>query len=76
MGGLARICKALGAIRIQGKLYKWDYAEDRAVPAHILRDGTERWKASEKARAEYLKERLNDIGGCSKASHSGDGGEG
>lgn len=53
--GLQNVCKLHGEIRIQGRLWVWDYVADRAVPADELRENSERWYASQKARAEWLK---------------------
>jgi len=50
MGGLARICKAYGAMVIQGVRYVWDYAKDEAVPEKDMPLGSELWLESERAR--------------------------
>jgi len=54
MGGLARICKLYGGMKteIKGKTvnWKWDYATDEAVEESEMPQGSERWKASEKAK--------------------------
>lgn len=51
MSGLARICKMYGRINIQGVQYVWDYVADKAVKASEMPPGSERHRASEKARA-------------------------
>ena len=56
MGGLARICKAHGSMKIQGKMWVWDYVADKAVPEDEMPFGSARWKASEKKRwADFAK---------------------
>lgn len=55
--GLRNLCKLYGQMRIQGRLWVWDYVADKAVPAEELRADGERWKASQKARAEWLRRR-------------------
>lgn len=50
MAGLAKICKAYGGMRIQGKLWVWDYVADKAVPEEEMPFGSERWKASEQVK--------------------------
>lgn len=50
MGGLARICKRYGRMRINGTMMVWDYVADKAVPESEMPDGSERWKASERKR--------------------------
>jgi hypothetical protein len=61
MGGLRRICKALGGMKVSsnGKTvnYVWDYAADEPVPDTEMPLGSERWQASELARAAALKTR-------------------
>lgn len=53
MGGLARLAKQCGEITINGVRYVWDYSADKAVPAAEMPVGSERHKASE--RAKWLK---------------------
>jgi len=59
MGGLARICKLLGGIKIasygQAVEYVWDYANDKSVPKDKMPVGSPRWKASEQAKWETFK---------------------
>lgn len=55
MSGLARICKAYGAMVINGKRYVWDYVADEAVPESEMPFGSERHKASERERAELMR---------------------
>lgn len=54
MGGLARICKMYGGMTVSdGKTtikYVWDYAADKAVDGKEMPIGSERWKASERAK--------------------------
>lgn len=55
MGGLARMCKAYGAMVINGKRFVWDYVADKAVPEDEMPDGSERWKESERARWSAIR---------------------
>lgn len=50
MAGLARLCKMYGAIVVNGKRFVWDYATDEAVPDGDMPRGSDRWKASERAK--------------------------
>lgn len=50
MGGLAKIAKAYGGMKINGRDYVWDYVADKAVPADEMPKGSERWKASERMK--------------------------
>ena len=54
MGGLRRICKAYGGMTVSsgGKTihHVWDYANDEPVPDTEMPFGSDRHKASEKAR--------------------------
>lgn len=50
MAGLARICKAFGAIHIQGVRHVWDYALDVPVPETEMVEGSKRWQESEIAK--------------------------
>lgn len=57
MGGLRRMCKAFGGMIVTGNggktvEYVWDYAADEPVPKHEMPFGSERHKASERARYE------------------------
>ncbi len=59
MAGLRNICKIHGRMLIQGKTWVWDYVADEPVPEKDMREGSKRWKASEKARAEWLSHSVN-----------------
>lgn len=50
MAGLARMCKAFGAMTINGKRMVWDYADDKAVPEEEMPVWSERWRRSERAK--------------------------
>lgn len=50
MAGLRRICKMYGGMTVDGKKFVWDYAADEPVPADEMKMGSDRWKASERAR--------------------------
>jgi hypothetical protein len=56
--GLKRICKLHGRIRLGGQLFVWDYATDEAVDHKLMPVGSERWNASELAKAEWLRGQL------------------
>ncbi len=58
MGGIRNICKLYGQMRIQGRLWLWDYVADEPVPAKEMPHGSERRKASDKARAELMRSAL------------------
>jgi len=50
MAGLAKLCKAFGAMDVQGVRYVWDYVADKAVPEKEMPMGSERWKESERVK--------------------------
>lgn len=50
MGGLARICKRYGRMRVNGVMMVWDYVADVAVRESEMPEGSERWMASERKR--------------------------
>lgn len=54
MGGLARICKVYGGLKVivEDKTVEWvwDYAQDKAVKREDMPVGSERHKASERAK--------------------------
>ena len=55
MGGLARVCKYYGRLRARGPdgksvMWVWDYVADKAVHESEMPEGSERLKASERAR--------------------------
>ena len=59
MSGLARICKMYGSMVVQGNDGKkitlvWDYANDKAVPEAEMPLGSERHKASERAKYSHF----------------------
>ena len=58
MGGLARICKLLGGIKVtsDGKTVEhvWDYDHNRAVTKDEMPIGSDRWKRSEKAKWDKI----------------------
>jgi hypothetical protein len=60
MSGLARICKMYGGLQVsngQGVTasFKWDYANDCDVKEEDMPQGSDRWKASEKAKWEGIQ---------------------
>lgn len=50
MSGLRLICKAFGRMKVGNTLWLWDYACDEPVLETEMPVGSERWKASERAR--------------------------
>lgn len=54
--GLQRICRAYGRMKINGTLWLWDYVTDEPVMASEMPAGSERWKASERARIASTQE--------------------
>jgi hypothetical protein len=46
--------------------WKWDYAADEAVKESEMPEGSERWKASEKAKWGSITE----VGGCEPTDKS------
>ena len=50
MSGLARIVKLYGGMTVSGKKYVWDYVADKAVLESEMPFGSDRHKASEKAK--------------------------
>ena len=54
MGGLAKICKMYGGMKVTsgGKTvdHVWDYVLDKAVPKEDMPIGSERWRASERKK--------------------------
>ena len=55
MDGLRRIAKMYGGMTINGVRWVWDYAADEPVKASEMPAGSERWAASELAKAELLR---------------------
>lgn len=56
MSGLQRICKLYGSMVIQGRTWLWDYVADEAVPENEMPFGSERHKASERARWQQVQQ--------------------
>ena len=59
MAGLAKICKLYGRMTTrdaEGNAVTWvfDYAADKAVHEKEMPEGSERWKASERAKWEGI----------------------
>jgi len=53
MGGISKICKMYGSIKIQGYLWLWDYVNDK--PRLKSEMTKEEIKASEKAKWGNIK---------------------
>lgn len=65
MAGLARVCKAYGAMTVRdkdGRSARWvyDYANDAPVLETEMPVGSDRWKASERAKWAPLRKRKQD----------------
>lgn len=58
MGGLAKICKMFGRMKINGRMFVWDYAADKAVPEDEMKVGSPRWKVSEQLRVSSMRNAL------------------
>ena len=56
--GLQRICRSLGAIKINGKRFVWDYEQEKAVPDSDIPEGSEKWQRNEKLRFEKFMQQL------------------
>jgi hypothetical protein len=50
LSGLQKVAKLYGGLTANGKRCVWDYASDEAVPEAEMKPGSERWKASERAK--------------------------
>lgn len=65
MAGLSKICKSLGGITVRNQNgeavhWVWDYVAQKAVHETDMPVGSERWKASEAARAAGYAKWVND----------------
>jgi hypothetical protein len=58
LSGLQKICRMYGRMKVGDTMMVWDYANEEAVPQSKMKDGSKRWKASEKARFEELKKSI------------------
>lgn len=54
MAGLRKILKLYGRMKVGDILWLWDYAREEPVKASDMPNGSERWKASEKAKWMHL----------------------
>ena len=52
LSGLQRICKLYGRVKCGKNMMVWDYANDCAVKEALMKPGSDRWKASERAKWE------------------------
>jgi hypothetical protein len=55
MAGLEKLCKQFGGLRVRDRDGKavdwvWDYANNVAVKSPEMPEGSDRWKASERAK--------------------------
>ena len=61
MAGLAKICKLYGRMTTRDETgsvtWVYDYAADKAVHEKDMPEGSERWKASERAKWEGIAKR-------------------
>lgn len=60
--GLQRVAKMCGGIVINGERFVWDYVADECVPEADMPFGSKRHRASERKRAELMREQLNEQG--------------
>lgn len=60
MAGLRKICKLYGAMTIQGVRWVWDYANDEPVRESEMKPGSERHRASERAKWLPMMENKQD----------------
>ena len=63
-GGLARICKLYGRMKATGAdgksiMWVWDFVADKAVHESEMPEGSDRWKASERARWTAVREAMD-----------------
>ena len=56
MGGIARMCKLYGRMKIDNVMWVWDYARD--IPVKEKEMTKEQWKESEKVKWQQVKEQL------------------
>ena len=56
MGGLRRLCRFYGAMQCGDTKYLWDYVAEEPVTEAEMPLGSERHAASERKRAELLKQ--------------------
>lgn len=50
LSGLQRLCKLYGRMKCGNVMMVWDYASECAVAESEMKIGSERWRASEKAK--------------------------
>lgn len=58
MAGLKRILKSHGQLQVNHVLYVWDYANNVGVKESEMPTGSDRWKASEKAKWDAVRAAL------------------
>lgn len=58
MSGLRNLCQQYGSIRIQGRLWVWDFAKGEPVPGDEMPKGSERWKESERVRWQSVRDKI------------------
>ena len=56
MAGLRRICRMYGSMQVNDLTYIWDYVADEPVPESEIPKGSERRKASDRKRAELMRD--------------------
>lgn len=62
MSGLRRICKLYGGMTIQGEKWLWDYVADEPVLEVEMPIGSNRRTASEKAKADLMRNAQQQTG--------------
>ncbi len=58
MSELRAICKENGSVKVNNRLYLWDYAQDRAVPAYEMPPESKRKRESDKAKAHEASHKM------------------
>ena len=67
MSGIRKLCRLYGAIDVRTNRgdhvrYVWDYVANDVVPESEMPKGSERWKASERAKWTAIRERADAEG--------------
>ena len=59
MAGLRKILKLYGRMKVGDVMWFWDYVADEPVTESEMPEGSERWKASEKAKWLAVKKQID-----------------
>ncbi len=60
LSGLQKVCRSIGSMRIGGVLWLWDYAAEDPCKATEMKQGSERWLASERAKWDKIRNQLKE----------------